>query len=129
MIEIINWEIHWTLNMPPSMNWLFSWKEIRHKSDEYQGFEKYVMVEFAKCDDRPKITWDEWLEVEYDFYFSLYTKKWVKRIKDTFNFEKALTDTLGHRIEWFDDHKIKRWIVEKHDSDKNIVKFIIREVK
>lgn len=128
MIEIKNWEIHWELNMPPSMNWLFSWKEIRYKSEEYQGFEKYVMVAFANSDEKPRITWDEWLEVEYSFYFSLYTQKWKKRIKDTFNFEKALTDTLWHHIEWFDDHKIKRWIVEKHDSKENIVKFIIREL-
>lgn len=129
MIEIINWEIHWTLNMPPSMNGLFAWTKRRYKSEEYEWFSNYVFSEFVNCKDRPRITWDDWLEVEYTFYFSLYTKEWKKRIKDCFNFEKALTDCLVNNIKWFEDHKILTWKVTKEDSEKSYVKFIIRELK
>lgn len=127
MIKVINWEIHWTLDMPPSMNKLFAWKSRRYKSEDYEWFTNYVFVMFINNDEKINITWDEWLEIDYTFYFSLYTLEWKKRKKDTWNFEKALTDCLCKNIEWFEDHKILDIHLHKRDSDKNIVKFIIRE--
>lgn len=128
MIKIVWNEIHWILNMPPSMNWLFAWKARRYKSEDYQWFCNYVFAEFVNCKDKPVITWDNWLEIEYTFYFSLYTLKWEKRIKDTGNFEKALTDCLVKEIKWFEDHKIYNIILKKRDSKQNTVNFKIREV-
>lgn len=116
-----------TLPMPPSTNWLFAWMKRRHKSDEYKNWLHKVDIEYRKLDKEYSIKWDNWLIAEYHYFFSLYTLKNKKRIKDTSNYEKALTDYLCTKIEWLEDHKIKRIILEKHDSDKNIVKIIIKE--
>jgi Holliday junction resolvase RusA-like endonuclease len=116
-----------TLPMWPSVNWLFSWKVRRYKSDEYKRWLQLADIEFNKIETTYKITGDSWLYVELHYFFSLYTLKWNKRVKDTSNYEKAVCDYLSTKIEGFEDHKVKRIIQEKHDSDKNIVKIIVKE--
>jgi Holliday junction resolvase RusA-like endonuclease len=128
MIQVVNGELHIMLKNPISINEAIAWKTRRHKSDKYESFETYVEIEFLKTWEKFEIKWDSWLQVDYKFYFSLYTKEWNKRIKDVFNYEKCLTDTLSKNIKWFEDHKIKKWSVEKIDSDKNFVKIIIKEI-
>ncbi len=124
------------LPMPPSLNSLLKtnkrwWKS---KSKEYIDWLKMADIEYSKIKTNYKIIWDEWLYVELHCFFSLYTLKWAKRIKDTANYEKAVVDFLAGtrkrkwKIEWFSDHKIKRILQEKHDSEKNIIKILIKEI-
>jgi hypothetical protein len=127
-----------TLTMPPSINWAYvnargKW---RVKSKEYLEWE-LINKDVNKDDYR--IIGDEWLEVKYTFYFPLYNK-WnkKKKIKDTFNFEKVLSDFLSDKtkkwkeipwiIPWFKDHKIKIWTVQKIDCAKESVDVIINEL-
>lgn len=117
-----------TLPMPPSTNWLFTWMKRRRKSDKYKQWLQIVDIEYTKLDKHYKIKWDNWLIAEIHYFFSLYTLKGKKRVKDTANYEKATIDYLCTKIEGLEDHKIKRIIQEKHDSDKNIVKVIIKEL-
>lgn len=124
------------LPMCPSTNSLFAWKVNRHKSKAYKDWITLATKEFSKIGTKYSISWDEWLEVHLNYFFSLYTKEWKKRIKDTANYEKATIDFLcgldkneNKRIEWLEDHKIKRIIQEKHDSEKNICKILIKEMK
>ena len=100
------------LPMPPSVNWLFAWKVRRFKSDTYKEWLLLAKKEFNKITTKYKITWDSWLEVHINYFFSLYTKEWKKRIKDTCNYEKATMDFLSDQIEWLEDHKLKRVIKE-----------------
>lgn len=116
------------LTMPPSMNKLFAWKVRRTKSDEYKWRLNLAFVEYNNAWYTYKIIWDEWLEVHLNYFFPLYTEEGEKKIKDTANFEKATIDFLCTKIPWLQDHKIKRIIQEKHDSDKNIVKILIKEI-
>lgn len=115
------------LPMPPSLNKLFAWKAKRVKSDEYKWWLKLALVKYSNIWINYKISWDEWLEVSLNCFFSLYTKEWKKRIKDIANYEKAVIDFLTTKIKWFEDHKIKRIIQEKHDSNLNIIKIMIKE--
>lgn len=116
------------LPMPPTVNQLYAWMKRRHKSNEYKKWLQLADIEYIKNDINYKISWDNWLELHLNYFFSLYTLKDKKRIKDTANFEKATTDYLCTKIEGLEDHKIKRIIQEKHDSDKNIVKILIKEI-
>ncbi len=116
------------LPMPPSVNTLFAWKVRRYKSDKYKAWILEAINSFNKIPTKYNIKWDEWLEVHLNYFFSSYTKKWDKRIKDTDNYCKATLDFLCDNIEGLQDHKIKRIIQEKHDSDKNIVKILIKEM-
>jgi Holliday junction resolvase RusA-like endonuclease len=128
------------LPMWPSINWLFAtitkdryWRYLkkprRSKSEAYTTRIEVAEREFNKIPTKYKITWDSWLEVHLNYFFSLYTKEWKKRIKDTCNYEKATMDFLSDQIEWLEDHKLKRVIQEKHDSEQNIVKILIKEIK
>ena len=128
------------LPMPPSTNWLFAtvlkdkyWRTLRKprrgKSEAYEVWLLLAKQEFNKITTKYKITWDSWLEVHLNYFFSLYTKEGKKRIKDTCNYEKATMDFLSDQIEWLEDHKLKRVIQEKHDSEQNIVKILIKEIK
>lgn len=116
------------LPIPPSVNIAYSWKVRRYKSPEYKKWIELANIEYARNGFKWVIRWDKWLEVSYNYFFSLYTLKWEKRIKDLWNFEKLLTDFLCTKIDWLEDHKIKRINLEKHDSDKNIVKILIKEI-
>jgi len=127
------------LPMPPSLNCLFATvtkdrrgrllkAPIRVKSEQYKEWIKIADEEYRKLDIDYNISWDNWLEVHLNFFFSLYTLKWDKRIKDTWNYEKAIIDWLWTKIWWFKDHKIKRIILEKHDSENNTAKILIKEI-
>jgi Holliday junction resolvase RusA-like endonuclease len=116
------------LPMPPSVNIAYAWKVRRYKSPEYQKWIQLADIEYSKNWFKGRITWDEWLEVNYNYFFSLYTLEWKKRVKDVWNYEKLLTDYLCTKIEWLEDHKIKIIKLEKHDSDKNYVKILIKEI-
>lgn len=124
------------LPMPPSLNSLFKtnknwWKS---KSKEYVDWLKLADEEFSKIKMNYKIIWDDWLYAELNYFFSLYTLEWNKRVKDTANYEKAVIDFLSGtrkrkwKIEWLSDHKIKRITQEKHDSKLDICKIMIKEI-
>lgn len=117
-----------TLPIPPSLNWLYTWIKRRRKSDEYKDWISSVDVLFSKMDTKYTIHWNNWLEVEYEYFFSIYNKDWSIKKKDVFNYEKALSDVLTKHIKGFEDEKIKRWFVEKHDSEENTVNITIREI-
>ena len=118
------------LPIPPSVNGLYmnvKWKW-RVKTAPYKDFEEHVGILIAWMDKTYKITWNKWLLVEYNYYMPIYYKNWNKKKIDVFNYEKALSDVIEKNIEWFKDQNIKRWIVEKHDSDRNEVEIIIKEI-
>ena len=116
-------QIEITLNMPPSINVAYAGYPKRHKSDVYKNWQRWIFLE-----KNWRIHWDEWLEVSYTFYFPLYTKKGLKKIRDVANYEKCLTDTICELIPWFEDHKIKRISMEKIDSNEEKVKIIVKEL-
>jgi Holliday junction resolvase RusA-like endonuclease len=118
-----------TLTMPPSINWAYvnARGRGRVKSKEYVKWE--IENENVNKEEWYRIIGDEWLEVNYTFYFPLYNK-WnkEKKIKDLFNYEKCLTDFLTKKIEWFEDHKIKIWAIQKIDCAKESVDVVIKEL-
>ena len=128
MIQISNDTIF--INLPfmsISVNKAFSWYPKRHKSDEYIEFENKIDIFFLE-NPPPIITDDNWLSVQYRFYFPIYNKNWSKKVKDTFNYEKALTDCLSKHIKGFEDHKIKWWSCWKYDSEKEYIEIEIKEL-
>lgn len=122
-----------TLPMPISVNSAYGnkknsqpWKW-RYKTQEYKNWESLAEVELRKQKEC-YIEWDKWLAVQYTYFTNILNKNWTKKIKDVFNFEKTLSDFLASNIEWFKDHKIKKWTVEKHNSDREEVEIIIYEL-
>lgn len=115
------------LPLPPSVNWLYAGKVRRYKSDKYKTWLQLAKIELNK-QETYKIEGWEWLEVKYGFYTPIYNKDGSKKIKDTFNFEKALSDFLADNIEWFQDHHIKKWEVEKFHSEEEYVLIFIKEI-
>lgn len=115
--------------MSISVNEAYSWKERRYKSDKYKEFELNIRKFFLERWETIRITWDEWLWVEYQFFFPLFNKNWTIKKKDVLNFEKVLTDSLSHYIEWFEDSKIKKSIIEKIDSETERIIIKIYEIK
>jgi len=116
------------LPMPTSVNKAYcNSKKGRTKSDEYKGWEKLAFVELKK-QTTYKIKWDEWLKAYYTFFTPLYYKNWKKKKEDLDNWIKTLQDFLWHNIKWFKDEYIKTIITEKIDSDKKIVKILIKEI-
>lgn len=109
-----------TLPLPPSVNEAYAGTVRRHLSNEYKAWLKEANIVMNKH-RKDEISGDEWLMVEYTYYFSLYTDEWEKRNKDVFNYEKCLSDLLNHRLAWFNDHKIRKGYVEKIDSEKSYV--------
>ena len=129
MIKITNDSIFMIIPfMSISVNEAFAWYPNRHKSDKYKEFENKMEKYFLELPDKPEIEWDNWLSVQYRFYFKIYNKNWSKKIKDTFNYEKALTDCLSKHIKWFEDHKIKWWSCWKYDSEKEYIEVEIKEL-
>jgi len=114
------------LPLPISINKAYAWYRKRHKSDDYKV---WYYEAFAKLKEQTEyiIKWDAWLFVEYNFYTNIYTSKW-KRIVDVANFEKVLSDFLADNLIWFKDHKIKRMLLEKHNSQTNYVEIKIKEI-
>lgn len=114
--------------MPPSINMAYvnARGKGRVKSKEYVQWEREN--EHVNINEWYRIIGDDWLEVRYTFYFPLYTKTKSKKVKDLFNYEKCLTDFLTKKIDWFEDHKIKLWIVQKIDCANESVDVEIREL-
>lgn len=117
--------------MSTSVNSSYSWKQRRFKSYEYQEFENKIEKFFLlrRNEEKIRITWDEWLWVEYKFYFKILNKNWSIKKKDLMNYEKTLTDSLSKYIEWFEDSKIKKAILEKINSDEEKIEIKIYEIK
>ena len=124
----IHKEIKLKVPIPVSVNQAYTWTWKRRKSESYKDFIEAVKYALILDWNDYKIIWDEWLEVKYEFYFKIYNKDWTKKKKDTFNYEKTLSDTLWKFIPWFSDHKIKRWFVEKFDSEEEFVLVTIKEI-
>ena len=115
------------LPLPPSVNGLYAGKTRRFKSNKYKDWiqEAYIKL---KQQETYKIEGWEWLEVRYGFYMPIYNKNWTKKKIDTFNYEKALSDFLADNIEWFKDEHIKKWTVEKFESEENKVIIFVKEI-
>ncbi len=115
-----------TLPMPTSVN--HAYKTVRNRkgniiravSDEHEMWVLEATLALRKF-EKKEIEGDEWLEVSYEFRFPLYNKNGTKKKKDTFNFEKVLSDFLAVKIKWFADHKIISGQVCKVDSPDNVV--------
>ena len=118
-----------TLDMPISINTAYSGKVRRFKSDQYKEWTLKAHIQYLNGGYGYKITWDDWLFVEYDFYFPIYNKNWTKKVKDVWNYEKVLSDFLCTEIPWLEDHKFRTIILRKHDSTANQVDITIKELK
>ena len=78
-----------TLPMPPSLNCLFAGMKRRYKSNVYEKWLNNAEDKFEIWIN-DTISGDEWLNVNIDYYFPLYTKAGKKKIKDAANYEKAI---------------------------------------
>jgi len=117
------------LSLPPSVNKLYNnSKKWRTKTEEYKWWESLAWYEYKKAGIDYKISWDNWLIVRYEYFMNIYNKDWSKKVIDVFNLEKATSDLLQKLIPWFKDENIKKWFVEKHQSDRNEVEILIKEV-
>ena len=119
--------INLILPMPISVNEAYAGYKVRHKSKKYKNWVDLAKIELQK-QTQYTIKWNEWLQVYYEYHTPLFYKNWKKKIIDVFNYEKILSDFLADNIEWFQDHLIKKGVVSKIDSDKNIVIIQIQEI-
>jgi Holliday junction resolvase RusA-like endonuclease len=115
-----------TLPKPPSLNWLFAGKAKRFKSKEYKQWLALAELEMRK-QAKYTLTGNEWLRIDLNYFMPLYYKNWKHKKEDLDNLFKALLDFLWDNIEWFEDSNIKIINAEKHDSELNIVKILIKE--
>jgi Holliday junction resolvase RusA-like endonuclease len=75
-----------------------------------------------------KLIGNEWLKIDLNYFLPLYYKNWKHKKQDLDNLFKALLDFLWDNIEWFEDSNIKIINAEKHDSNLNEVKILIKEL-
>lgn len=79
------------------------------------------------------ITGDKWLKVHYAFYFPLFIKtgenKGKPHNRDLDNFLKTLNDTLAICISGFKDKNIKSMVLEKIDSEEEMMDIMIYEIR
>lgn len=115
------------LPIPPSTNLLFAGYPKRHKSNKYKEWLNLASYSLV-TQDKYKIIGDEWLTADFVFHLPLYYKNWKKKKQDLDNFLKPTLDFLTKNIEWFKDENIKEITAKKIDSDKNIVKILIKEL-
>lgn len=121
--------LHITIPMPPSINACFgtNWNtKRRFKSKKYEEWIEVCDVLLMARNFR--IRGDSWLAVEYKLYTNIYNKDGTKKKKDTENYIKPISDYLTHKIEGFDDHRIKTMSVTKYQSDRDEVDIILREI-
>lgn len=116
------------LSLPPSVNECFTWYPKRVKSNVYKKRLNLARSELL-TQTKYEISWDEWLDARITVFTNLYYKNWKKKKQDLDNWLKPLFDFLWNEIEWFKDEYIKSIIAEKRNSDKNIVKILIKELK
>ena len=124
-------KIKLTLPMPPSVNALYGNNRFgRHKTVKAKSWTSKALIAL-RSQKEFTISGDNWLVVDYTFYFPLYlkskSKNTNKRKKDVFNYEKALSDFLADKIAGFKDENIKIGRVEKIDSNRNVVEIEIWE--
>ena len=112
---------------PPSVNECFTWYPKRRKSDKYKKWLNLARSELL-TQNRYKLSWDEWLEARVTVFIPLFYKNWNKKKQDLDNFLKPLFDFLWDNVEGFKDEYIQRIIAEKKDSEKNIIKILIKEI-
>jgi len=113
--------------MSISVNTAYAGNKRRYKSDDYVEFSDKMEYFFKTLWEKWEIYDDNWLSVQYRFYFPLYNKDWSKKIKDIDNYEKCLTDCLCKWIKWFSDHKIKIMSLSKFDSQEEFMEIEIKE--
>jgi len=122
-------KIEITLSLPPSVNKLYAnSKKWRTKTEEYKGWEKLAFYEYKEAWTDYKITWNNWLWVEYQYFLPCYTSEWKIRKVDVENLIKATSDALWKLIPWFDDSKIKTMLIRKEDSIEKYVRITIKEI-
>lgn len=115
------------LPLPPSINECFAGYPKRHKSNKYK--ERLNLASYSLVtQEKYTITGDEWLSADFVFHLPLYYKNWNKKKQDIDNFFKSILDFLTDNIKWFKDENIKELTAKKIDSDKNIVKILIKEL-
>lgn len=113
--------------MSISVNTAYAGNKRRYKSDDYVEFSDKMEYFFKTLWEKWEIYDDNWLSVQYRFYFPLYNKDWSKKVKDIDNYEKCLTDCLCKWIKWFSDHKIKIMSLSKFDSQEEFMEIEIKE--
>lgn len=109
-----------TLPIPPSVNCLYAGMQRRFKSGKYKNW-------IAEAETYPlpgEINPSMWLEVTYTYYTPLYYKNGNVKMIDVANYEKALSDFLGHHLPGFDDKMILKIHLEKIDSERNEVEVV-----
>lgn len=121
--------INITLPLPISVNWAYSWNRKRRKSNVYIEWLEKAEIAYSQYDFDYTISGDEWLEVEYKFFFPIYNKNGTKKKKDAMNYEKVLSDFLEKSIDGFEDKKILKAKIEKIDSNRNEVEVVIKEIQ
>jgi len=122
-------EINIILPLPPSVNALYkNSNKGRIKTEAYKDFERSIWLQFIQMDKRYTIKWNNWLEVQYDVCLPCYTSKWKIKKVDLENYVKAVSDVLWKNIEWFDDSRIMRMILNKYDSKSKRVIVKIKEI-
>lgn len=123
-------KIQLTFPIPPSVNHLFPTNRNgkRYKHPDYVAWID-ACEESMLNQPKYRIEGDKWLRVSYTYYFPLRNKgNGKKKIKDVFNYEKALSDFLSDHLEGFEDHKILVGVVKKIDSERNEVHVLITEI-
>jgi Holliday junction resolvase RusA-like endonuclease len=108
------------------VNHAYAWTAHRYRSKEYMQWLDHANLIMNRY-DKFRITWDEWLGVEYDYEMPLFYKNGKKKVQDVANLEKVLSDFLVKRIPWFEDHKIREMTLRKKDSNTNYVTIRIYE--
>lgn len=111
-----------------SVNEAYAGYKVRHKSNKYVEFENKMKKYFLELWEEIEITWNKFLSINYRLYFSIFNKDWTIKKKDTFNYEKCLTDSLCENIKWFDDKNIKWWSIWKFDSVNEYMEIEIIEI-
>lgn len=111
--------------MPPSVNCAYAGKTRRYKSKPYNAWLKTCESYKNK---RFKVSGTEKLVASYKFYSKFINKDQSIKTKDLSNYFKLMEDYFKHLIIGFDDRQIFTYKnVEKHHSDKEIVKIKIWE--
>lgn len=119
--------INITLPLPTSINKAYkNSPKWRVKTEDYKNYYKTVLYSLMKF--KYEIEWDLWLFCDYEFHFNLYNKNWTKKIRDLWNLEKTLTDSLCNAIPWLFDHNIKEFRLTKVDDKEEFVRVIIYEL-
>jgi len=120
--------IELTLPIPISVNQAYAGFKRRFKSKPYKEYEKSAKAYYEQNYDEFDIPNGK-LKVTYRFLTNWHNKDGSIKKKDVFNYEKVLSDKLSDLIPTFEDENIWKGVVEKVQSDKDIVEITIEEYK